>query len=353
VELSVNIIPTWDLSEEEWLAERAKGIGGSDAGTILGLNQYGSSFQLWSEKAGKTVREFTGNEATEWGHRLEPVIGEAYAQKFNKALVEWPVLAWSSSPDYPFMFVNLDYVEVEPSEQFPAGKVTVWHSTEIPPGIIDIVEVKTTGIATNGAANKWAKGKVPETYLIQGYHYGIVLASLGIEVYHVTFAALVGGQGLVVRKLGKLPDDDLIWDDKVALDICEAESAFWANVVYEIEPEIDGSDTTEELISARFPRSTPDKVLDMDDDDYLMVQNFVAAKEETKKATEREKALRTKIVSRLGDHEAAVYSNELVLTFKSGQDRTTFDAKSLEASEPEVWSRYLKSSPGSRTLLVK
>jgi putative phage-type endonuclease len=351
--MTETIIPVWDMTEDEWLAERSRGIGGSDAGTIVGVNTFNSAFQLWSEKAGKTERTFHGNEATEWGHALEPVIGAMYAKRFNKALVEWPVLIWSLSPDYPFMFVNLDYVEVEPSDQFPAGEVTVWHSTEIPPGIIDIVECKTTGIATMGSANKWAKGKVPETYLVQGYHYGTVLETIGVPLFHVTFVALVAGQGLVVRKLGKRPDDDLIWDDKTAMDICIAEAAFWSNVVYDIEPEIDGSDTTEEIVSARHPRSTPDKVLEMDEEDYLMVLNFVAAKEETKRATEREKALRTKIVSRLGDSEAAVYSGDLVLTFKSGQDRVTFDAKALEALEPDVYEKYLKSSPGSRTLLVK
>lgn len=351
--MSSNIIPVWDLTEEEWLAERSRGIGGSDSGTIVGVNTYNSAFQLWGEKTGKVERTFHGNEATEWGSALEPVIGAIYAKRFNKALVEWPVLIWSSSPDYPFMFVNLDYVEVTPSEQFPAGEVTTWHSTEIPPGIIDIVEAKTTGIATMGAAIKWAKGRVPDTYLVQGYHYGIVLASMGIELYHVTFAACITGQGLVVRKLGKRPDDDLIWDDKTAQDICTAEATFWEHVMYEIEPDIDGSTTTEELIAARYPRSTPDKVAEFDEDDYLMVLNFVAAKDETKKATEREKALRTKIVARMGDNEAAVYNKDLVLTFKSGNDRITFDAKALESSEPEVYGRYLKSSPGSRTLLVK
>ena len=348
-----NIIPVWDMTNEEWLFERSKGVGGSDAGSIVGVNPYGSAFQLWGEKTGKVERTFFGNDATEWGTILEPVIGEMYARKFDKALVEWPVLIWSGNPDYPFAFVNLDYVEVEPSEKFPAGKVTVWHSTEIPPGIIDIVECKTTGIATNGAANKWAKGKVPETYLVQGYHYGIVLASIGIELYHVTFVALVGGQGLVVRGLGKKETDDLIWDDETAQNICAAEAHFWECVMYEVEPDIDGSDTTEEIIAARYPRSAPDKVIEFGEEDYNLVQEFVAAKEATKKATEREKSLRTRIVARMGDGEAAVYEKNLLLTFKSGNDRVSFDAKSLEAAEPEVYNKYLKSSPGSRTLLVK
>lgn len=41
------------MTEKEWLEERKKGIGGSDAATILGLNPYKSNIDLWAEKTGK------------------------------------------------------------------------------------------------------------------------------------------------------------------------------------------------------------------------------------------------------------------------------------------------------------
>src|ERR1035437_6309545 len=105
-----NIISVWDKSEEQWLEIRGHGVGGSDAGTISGVSKYNSAYQLWSEKAKITKRTFEGNDATKWGHRLEFVTAKAYAEDYNKAIVEWPVLIWSSDPDLPFMYANLDFV---------------------------------------------------------------------------------------------------------------------------------------------------------------------------------------------------------------------------------------------------
>ena len=348
-----NIIPVWPLTEDEWLAERSKGIGGSDAGTIVGVNHYNSAYVLRREKSGVAERTFTGNEATAWGHLLEDDIATKYAKDYNKAIVEWPVLIWSSDPERPFMYANLDYVEVTPSEQFPAGVVTRWESTEIPPGIIDIVECKTTGIATHGNADGWAKGKCPDTYLVQGYHYVIVVGTLNEIPKHVTFVACVGGVGLVVRTLGILPTDDIAWDDEVAQNICIAEEQFWFCVENDIDVEIDGSTTTEEFLAARYPRSAPDKIVEVNAEVFALVAEFDLRKKATKEAEKEEKEYRSKIVALLGDAEAATYNGELLLTFKSGQDRKTFNAEALKAELPEVYNNFIKTSPGSRTLLLK
>ena len=39
--------------KEAWLKARNSGIGGSDAGIIVGLNKWKSPFQLWLEKTGQ------------------------------------------------------------------------------------------------------------------------------------------------------------------------------------------------------------------------------------------------------------------------------------------------------------
>jgi len=350
-----NIVSTWDKSQEEWLKLREGGIGGSDAGTIVGVNRYNSAFQLWSEKTHTVERSFTGNEATKWGHILEPIIAQAYAADTGKAIVEWPVLIWSGDEETSFMYANLDYVEVEPSEQFPAGVVTVWKELTPPPGILDIVECKTTGVATMGNRKAWEKGKVPESYMVQGYHYVIVLQSIGINVDHVTFLCFAPGQDptIIVRGMGKRPDDHILWDDDTANDIKIAEEQFWDLVTFKIEPEIDGSDATEELLAARFPRHSEGKTFDGTAEFALLIEEFTIAKDATKRATAHEKELRSKIVAALGDAESATYDGELLLTFRAGQDRKTFDAKRFETEMPEVYAQFVRETPGSRTLLIK
>lgn len=58
--------------------DRHKYVGGSDLPTILGLNvKYGTTaYDLALDKAGIKPREFSGNQFTKYGQKLEPVIRE-------------------------------------------------------------------------------------------------------------------------------------------------------------------------------------------------------------------------------------------------------------------------------------
>ncbi len=53
---------TLEMSRQEWLEDRKKGIGGSDVGQFLGLNKWKSPYQLWLEKTGQVVLEESGSE---------------------------------------------------------------------------------------------------------------------------------------------------------------------------------------------------------------------------------------------------------------------------------------------------
>ena len=43
-------------NETEWHNLRKKGIGGSDAGVIIGKNKYKNILQLWEEKTGRKTQ---------------------------------------------------------------------------------------------------------------------------------------------------------------------------------------------------------------------------------------------------------------------------------------------------------
>lgn len=46
-------ISTTNMSHEDWLMHRKNAIGGSDAATVVGLNPYGSLYELWADKLGR------------------------------------------------------------------------------------------------------------------------------------------------------------------------------------------------------------------------------------------------------------------------------------------------------------
>ena len=41
--------------EQSWHNERSKGIGGSDASILLGINKWKSELELWLEKTGQSL----------------------------------------------------------------------------------------------------------------------------------------------------------------------------------------------------------------------------------------------------------------------------------------------------------
>src|ERR1035437_3646329 len=72
------------IDRDEWLKMRTHGMGGSDTGTIAGLNNYASCFSLWNEKTGRVIPEDAG-DAAEWGNRLKDAVGAGYAGGNNGA----------------------------------------------------------------------------------------------------------------------------------------------------------------------------------------------------------------------------------------------------------------------------
>ena len=332
----VEIIPTWDMTENEWLEARDRGLGGSDAGTVCGINKYKSPYSLWSEKSGLVERQSAG-DAAKWGHRLELVVAEAYAEDYNKAVVSWPVILASKEPGFEFMFANLDFLIVEPSEQFPAGVVTDWKKTEWPDGVQSILEVKTSGIASPGTSHLWANNSIPESYLLQTTHYGIVTG-----IHSIVFAALLGGQGLVVRE----PE----WDDNLAESLMVAEQMFWDMVLAGEPPAVDGSEATEAALAQRYARHSEGKVFEADNRFMEIWSEFQGAKAAAETAEQRKKELRAEIVSILGDSESATFNGSAVLTFRTSKDSETFDARRFQTENPELYATYLKPKPGVRTL---
>ncbi|ALY10302.1 exonuclease [Arthrobacter phage Sonny] len=64
---------------ELWLAERTKGIGGSDISAILGLNKWKSAYGVYNEKIG-VAPEIKANAAMRWGLLLEGAMRQAFME---------------------------------------------------------------------------------------------------------------------------------------------------------------------------------------------------------------------------------------------------------------------------------
>ena len=324
---------TTEQTHEEWVAARLEGIGGSDAGAIVGASRYASQFSLYHEKRGSVVSEFTGNESTRWGNRLERSIAEEYAETYNASIVAYPVTLVNN--DRPWQVANVDFF-IDPT--FPAGVVTDVDpkTTEVNPTAI--LEIKTNGLVGR-ASSDWDDGNYPETYAYQTMHY---CAVTGLR--NAVIAALVGGRGLQVREL------EFSEEEIEALNGHEA--LFWQMVQEGVEPEATGLGADFDTLKSLYPESVGE-VTEVTEFIADIVGEYAQAKSELDVVEAKTKALRAQIEQAIGDAEAITFNGSTLCTFKSTKSGETIDIKALEAELPEVAAKFKKAKPGYRVLRVK
>lgn len=83
---ALRLVKTRDISREEWLSVRRKGIGSSDAAAAIGLNPHHSMLELWMIKTGRShllPKSDPGDRTspTYWGSLLEPIVAAHYTHQ--------------------------------------------------------------------------------------------------------------------------------------------------------------------------------------------------------------------------------------------------------------------------------
>ena len=77
------LVSTENLTEQEWLAYRRRGIGGSDVAAIFGISPFRTARDLYDDKLNiASAADDAGNwVALEMGHLLEPLVARIFAKK--------------------------------------------------------------------------------------------------------------------------------------------------------------------------------------------------------------------------------------------------------------------------------
>jgi len=73
------------LTRDQWLSLRKIGIGGSDAGAILGVNKWKTPFQVYMDKVEQLDEDdSTISEAAYWGNELEDLVAKEFEKRTGK-----------------------------------------------------------------------------------------------------------------------------------------------------------------------------------------------------------------------------------------------------------------------------
>ena len=174
------LVSTENLTEQEWLAYRRRGIGGSDVAAILGISPFRTARDLYDDKLNiASVADDAGNwVALEMGHLLEPLVAQIFAKKTG--LEVFQIKKMFQHPQYPFMLADVDYF------------------VRLPNGKIAILEIKTTNY--NAKDHWWKDGEecVPVYYETQGRHYMAVM-----DIDEIFYCCLYGNNEdeVIIRHL--------------------------------------------------------------------------------------------------------------------------------------------------------
>ena len=139
-------------TREEWLQARTQGIGGSDAGCIVGANPWKSARQLWREKSGiDTPPDISDNPAVKFGKQAEEHLRALFLLTYPEYSCEYHEFRMYANDQLTFIFATLD------------GELTDIENRR------GILEIKTTTIQNSRQWDEW-DGKIPQHYYIQILH---------------------------------------------------------------------------------------------------------------------------------------------------------------------------------------
>lgn len=310
--MNQNAIPAKEMSRHEWLQARTNGIGGSDAGVILGLNKYKTPFELWLEKTGQVEPQEGDSEAIYWGNQMENVVAKEFERRTGKKVRRSNFMY--QHPDYPFIRGNVDRLVVGESA---------------------VLECKT---ASAYLAKEWAGDEVPASYLVQVQHY---LGVTGREKGYI--AVLIGGNRFVWKEIER--------DEELINMIFEAEKNFWENnVLAGVAPELDGSSAAEKYLAEKYAKSDPDKEIVLPKDFNAYLEEYFKIKENEKLIKDAKTEIENKLKAELKEAEIGRVGDYIVTWKKQVQKRV--DSKALREKFPDIHQQVIKET-SFRKLAVK
>lgn len=301
------VAKTKEISYEQWITERRKGIGGSDSAAVCGLSKFSSPLDVWLQKTGRRPAT-PENEAMYFGRLLEPIVRTEFARRSGLTVKECPYIL--QSREHPFMIANVD------------GIVTEKDGTKC------VLEIKTTNSFT---AIKDVEDGLPAGYFCQTQHY---MAVTGLPKAYVV--VLIGGNKLQWQVVDR--------DEETIQNIVALERHFWDFVVRDVPPPVDAN--SGDALAMLYPTSTESSIVLPAEADELVAQYL-----EIKKAEDELKAAKAetenKLKALLKDAESGTTHSGYVVSWKS-YSQSRLDSAKLKAAHADIAAQFITAVTGRK-----
>ena len=295
----------------EWLRERQKGIGGSDVGAIMGVNQYKTAFNIYLEKTEPIIEVEKQSEAARQGTDFEDYVAMRFTEETgkkvrrdNRHLIH---------KDYPFMVANIDRRVV---------------------GENAILECKTV---TPYNLKEWEGEEVPASYMLQCQHYMAVTGAEKVYLAYLIFST-------------KFDYREIKRDEELIDIIIEAEKEFWKMVQDKTPPALDGSSAAEKWVNEKYKNVNEGETINLDSSWRDLLNQRQELKEYRDDVDKQIKEIENQLKQNIKNAE---YANApgYSISYKSVSQKRP-DSSKLKALLKEEYEDYLKETI-SRRLVIK
>ena len=314
------------MNQEEraaWLAERKKGLGGTDVAAILVASadtkdKVGcferSLFKLWSEKTGIFESEDSDNSILMRGRVMEKYVCELYELHLGEGCRLWEKgLTWH--PTRPRIFGTPDrMVELN--------------------GITFGMDAKT-----RRRRNGWGKTRSTDV-------------PLDVEVQMRTYMEIFDAPYWDIATLFSL-DDFRVYrlerDKELGKQILDVAEDWWQKyVVEETPPPADGTPMCRNVLGKIHPRVEDEKLRAATVAERDLYERLLKVRSEYKELTEKKTELENQLRQCIGESLGIAQ----LATWKQTSNRRVFDKKTFMTDEPELYKKYTTEQPGNRMLRI-
>lgn len=325
IEARINARKVAPLSElipksDAWKEARQMGIGGSEAASVVGLGEFQSAFELYLRKTETHPdgRDWEGNEAANWGTRLEPIVAAEHERRTGSRHVR---------PRHLYQHRSLGWMIGNPDDFVIDAKT----------GEIGVFEAKTCSYFMG---DRWGnEPDEPATYaLMQSVHYMELL-----DLDFADIAVLIAGQDYRQYRIRR--------DPELSSMLIEYEADFWDRVQRKDPPDPTHLAADKDLLNRLWDPTEPKEIL-VGDEFVELVRIYNQAKDVVQRAGREKEQAGNQLRLMMGDATDAVdVLGNIVATWRPHNQRR-FNQKKFESVSPHLAACYTDSET-VRTLLPK
>ena len=319
-ELKVNTLNLYNEAfDGDVSKDRQTFIGGSDVGTIMGVNPFKSAFDLYLEKTEHIERENIDDKLQiRLGHKMENVVAEIYEEETGDK-VQLSNRSYRCK-EYPFLIGHIDRKVV--------GKKKG-------------LEIKTTSSFNK---TEYDDGEIPPTHYFQCMFYMMITG-----FHDWDLATLRDNRNFYVTHV--------TWDEHIAELMLDRILKFWECVEKkEWTLGLDGSESTKKALDKAYPATNTNNELQILKENQIAmpIQNYEEAKKTLKELNELVDSFENEIKSIMGKSECAVLDDKYRIDWKTFKRAGGYDVKKfLEEHPKSELVKYKKPDTTYRRFSIK